>query len=89
MSNEVRARRWMRTERRLDAIEAVLRDLLRENAHILVGGVAFAEDSLARLAEADTPRCPCHGKVWPSFASLGAHVRRQPRVPSEEEERGQ
>ncbi len=34
---------------RVTTLELVLIDLFRENAHILVGGVAFAEDSIYRL----------------------------------------
>jgi hypothetical protein len=38
--------------RRVLALERVVIALLRENAHQFVGGVAFAEDSIATIREA-------------------------------------
>ena len=53
----------------------VLADLLRENAHTLVGGEAFARDSLNRLAEATgrvPPLAPVRMKPVRGYAAVSA-----------------
>jgi hypothetical protein len=42
-------------ERRVAALERVLSDLLKENAHQFVGGESFALDSLLTLTKACAP----------------------------------
>ena len=49
--DEAARERLRKAEARLDALETVLIDLLRENPHVLMGGEAFAKDSITKLIQ--------------------------------------
>ena len=43
---------------RIEVLEQILADLLAENAHSLVGGQGFAEDSIRRIKAAELTALP-------------------------------